>query len=166
MADSTQLKDLAAKIDVMFAVMEQAEECLLAGMEQQDERVNLMGQSLLTMSKCLEPLKVAKRAFSMEDSPLVCIDLMEEIEHRRNQLFYTQSVKIDFSRIEGKDVFIGSIRQNNFSNIIIFLILIIWALPPFILMDQCSHGTRCIIKMALLFPGLPWSKIYQRIMVD
>lgn len=40
----------------------------------------------------------------MEGSSPIRIELMEDIDHRRNPPFYTRSVKIDFPKFEGEDV--------------------------------------------------------------
>lgn len=56
MVDCTRLKDLAAKVDVMFTIMEQMEEQLLVAMDKRKEWMNLMEQTLHTMSKSLKSL--------------------------------------------------------------------------------------------------------------
>lgn len=54
MAESTRLKDINARLDTMMAVMEQREERLLAAMDQHDESVNLLEQTLSRLSLILE----------------------------------------------------------------------------------------------------------------
>lgn len=110
MAEATRMKDLIARIDTIFSVMDQREERLLATMDERDERVKLVEQSLSQISKCLEALQLAKPITATIPMSSGSLDLDHTIGHhegseqRHLHPVQTRSVRVDFPQFDGEDV--------------------------------------------------------------
>lgn len=68
MVEGNHLKELAAKLDNMQAIMEQPKERLMAAIDQHDDRVKMLEMSLQSISKFIETQIVATTVSLMEAS--------------------------------------------------------------------------------------------------
>lgn len=68
MVEGNHLKNLAAKLDNMQAIMEQPKERLMVAIDQHDDRVKMLEMSLQSISKFIETQIVATTVSLMEAS--------------------------------------------------------------------------------------------------
>lgn len=110
MAEGKRMKDLSAKIDNIFSIMDQREERFLAAMNHRDAKVTLLTESLQHISKCLEALQVSPQNITAEPAASLHMEvtpahlLTEETACNQESHVPIKSVRVDFPKFEGDDV--------------------------------------------------------------
>ncbi|XP_039120776.1 uncharacterized protein LOC120257362 isoform X2 [Dioscorea cayenensis subsp. rotundata] len=87
MAEGTRMKDLSAKIDNIFSIMDQREECFLAAMNQRDAK-NITAEPAASLHMEVTPAHL----------------LTEETACNQESHVPIKSVRVDFPKFEGDDV--------------------------------------------------------------
>lgn len=103
MADNTRMKEMAAKIDTLFALLDQREEKMIAALDQRDEKFKLLEQSLLQMTKCMEALQVAISTSAPTPSQPLPLDQADDSSDKQLVPFYPRSVRMEFPHFQGGD---------------------------------------------------------------
>lgn len=92
MAENTRLKDLAAKMDTMLAVMDQRDEC-----------IKVLEQSLMTISQYIENQQANSSATAVQPPSHSTAEDPHASESRAIQPSLARSLGMDFPRFDGSD---------------------------------------------------------------